>query len=178
MVSALVLSLTLAAPFDLGAWNTERIQTQRIGFGVLGAWAVGNLTVGTIAAIRSNDEREAWFHLGNALWNTVNLGLAVAGFAMQWNADPRAFDAKQSLRESSSSATIFGVNAGIDVGYLATGAFLWQRGLGHGDARMVGVGQALILQGAFLFVFDVVMGVLQGLLTARLLDDAVITTSP
>lgn len=176
MVSALVLSLTLAAPFELGAWNVERLQTQRIGMGALGVWAVGNLTVGTIAALRSNDEREAWFHLGNALWNTVNLGLAVAGLATQWSADPNSFDAKQSLRESSSSATIYGVNAGIDVGYLATGAFLWQRGLAHHDARMVGVGQALILQGAFLFIFDVVMGVLQGVLTARLLDEATITT--
>ncbi|MGV3621949.1 MAG: DUF6992 family protein [Archangium sp.] len=176
MVTALVLSLTLSAPFELGAWNQERITTQRVGFGVLGAWAVGNLTVGTIAALRSNDERDAWFHLGNALWNTVNLGLAIAGFAMQWNADPNAFDAKQSLRESSSSATIFGVNGGIDVGYVATGAFLWQRGLAEHDSKLVGMGQALILQGAFLFVFDVVMGVLNGLLTARILDASTITT--
>jgi hypothetical protein len=176
MVSALVVAVTLSAPFDLNAWNAERLQAQRVGFVTLGAWAVGNLAVGTIAAVRSNDEREAWLHLGNALWNTVNLGLAVAGLATQWQADPRSFDAKQSLRESSSSATIFGVNAGVDVGYLATGAFLWQRGLGNGDARMVGIGQALVLQGAFLFVFDVVMGVLQGVLTARLLDQANITT--
>jgi hypothetical protein len=176
MVPALVLSLTLSAPFDLGAWNTERLQTQGIGLGVLGAWAVGNIVVGSVGAARSNDERVAWLHLGNALWNTVNLGLSVSGLATQWNADPRSFDAKQSLRESSSSATIFGVNAGIDVGYVATAAFLWQRGLAHHDERMVGIGQALILQGAFLFVFDVVMGVLQGLLTARLLDNATITT--
>ena len=54
-------------------------------------------------------------------------------------------------------------------------AFLWQRGLAHDDARMVGVGQALVIQGAFLFVFDVVMGVLQGVLTGRLLEHVTIT---
>ncbi len=177
MPLALVLSLSLgAAPFELSAWNAQRLQTQGIGLGVLGAWAVGNIAVGAIGAARSNDERVAWLHLGNALWNTVNLGLSVGGLAGQWNADPNSFDAKQSLRESSSASTLFGVNAGLDVGYLATAAFLWQRGLAHHDARMVGVGQALVIQGAFLFVFDVVMGVLQGLLTGRLLDQVTISS--
>jgi hypothetical protein len=168
---ALTLALTLSAqPFDLKQWNTERLQTQRVGLGVLGAWAVGNMAVGAVGAALSTDERVRWFHLGNLLWNTVNLTLSIVGLASDWKADPAAVNAKDSLKASSSTVTIFGVNAGIDLGYLATGAFLWQRGSSTQDARLVGVGQALVLQGAFLAVFDVVMAVLHGSLNSRLLD--------
>ena len=179
MCLALALSLSLsAAPLDLPTWNAERLQTQGIGLGVLGSWAVGNLAVGTIGALLAKDERVRWLHLGNALWNTVNLALSVVGLASQWKTDPASFDGRASLQASSSSTTVFGVNAGLDVGYVATGAFLWQRGDAKGDARMVGIGQALVIQGAALLVFDTVMAVLQGLLTTRLLDGVDITPRP
>lgn len=172
MTLALALTLTLAAPqFELGAWNAERLQTQGVGLGVLGAWAVGNIAVGALGAGLATEERTAWLHLGNALWNTVNLALSVIGLSSQWGVDPRSFDARQSLEASSSSATIYGVNGGVDVGYLATGAFLWQRGVAKDDQRLVGMGQALLIQGGFLLAFDVVMAVLQGALTTRLLNN-------
>lgn len=178
---SLALALTVvvsAAPIDLPAWNAERLQTQGIGLGVLGGWAVSNIAVGAVGAALAKDERVRWVHLGNLLWNTVNLALSVVGLAQQWNADPARFDAKQSLEASSTSAAVFGINAGVDLGYLASGAFLWQRGEAKGDARMVGVGQALLLQGGFLLVFDTVMAVLQSVLTTRLMNGLTITTTP
>lgn len=168
MILALVVSLSVAQPFDLPAWNAERLQTQGVGLGVLGGWAVTNMGVGVIGAALAKDERTRWLHLGNALWNTVNLALSVIGLATQWKSDPASFDAKQSLQASSSSSAIFAVNAGLDVAYLATAAFLWQRGDATHDERMVGVGQALLIQGGFLFAFDLVMALLQGALTTRL----------
>jgi hypothetical protein len=179
MSLALVLSLSLAAsPLDLPTWNAQRLQTQGIGLGVLGGWAVANLGVGTVGALLAKDDSTRWFHLGNLLWNTVNLGLSVVGLATQWKTDPASFDAKQSLEASNSSTTIYGVNAGLDVGYIATGAFLWQRGDAKSDARMVGVGQALVIQGAALLIFDTVMAVLHGMLTTRLLGGVDITPRP
>ncbi len=175
MVLALVLSLSVAQPFDLPAWNAERLQTQGVGLGVLGGWAVANLGVGALGAALAKDERTRWLHLGNLLWNTVNLALSVIGLATQWKSDPAGFDAKQSLQASSSSSAIFAVNAGLDVGYLATAAFLWQRGEATRDERMVGVGQALLIQGGFLLVFDTVMALLQGALTTRLTNQLDIT---
>jgi hypothetical protein len=170
---AIALALTLSAePFDLMQWNKERLQTQRIGLGVLGTWAVGNMAVGAVGAGLATDERVRWFHLGNLLWNTVNLTLATVGLVSDWNTDASIFNAKDSLKASSSTVTIYGVNAGIDLGYLATGAFFWQRGSTMHDARMVGFGQALVLQGAFLAVFDVVMAVFHGSLNSKLFDAA------
>jgi hypothetical protein len=181
MPLALALALSLAAPaLDLPAWNTERLRTQGVGLSVLGGWAVTNLAVGAVGAALAQDDRVRWLFLGSLLWNTVNLGLSVAGLASQWGADPASFDAKQSLQASSSSATVYWINAGLDLAYLGTAAFLWQRGDGGGDARMVGIGQALLVQGAFLLVFDVVMALLQGGLTSRLLAgvDVAVSQAP
>lgn len=178
MPLALVLALTLSAPsFDLPTWNAERLKTQGVGLGVLGAWAVGNIAVGAVGAALSTDERERWVYLGSLLWNTVNLALSVIGLATQWNANPASFDAKASLAASNSSSTIYFVNAGLDVAYLATAAFLWQRGASTSDPRMVGVGQALLIQGGFLLAFDLVMALLQGGLTTRLLDASTVSVT-
>lgn len=40
---------------------------------------------------------------------------------------------------------------------MATGAYLWERGMRKQSDRQTGYGQSLILQGAFLFVFDTVL---------------------
>jgi hypothetical protein len=176
MVLSLALSVFLAVdPVSLPAWNAERLHTQQVGMGVLGAWAVANLGVGVVGAVLAKDERTRWFYLGNASWNLVNLGLAIVGLASDWRTDPASFDGASSLRASTSTVTVYGVNAGLDVAYLAAGAFLWQRGLGVQDERMVGMGQALLVQGAFLLAFDVVMAVLHSALSARLFDGVVIT---
>ena len=48
-------------------------------------------------------------------------------------------------------------NAGLDVGYMATGAYLWERGIRKDSRGLKGYGQSLILQGGFLFTFDLIM---------------------
>jgi hypothetical protein len=179
MPLALALALTLSAPaLDLPTWNADRLQTQGVGLGVLGGWALTNLAVGAVGTALAQDERVRWVFLGSLLWNTVNLALSVVGLATQWKTDPAAFDARQSLQASSSTSTVYWVNAGLDLAYLGTAAFLWQRGEVTADARMVGIGQALLVQGGFLLVFDVVMALLQGALTSRLLDGVSISVSP
>ncbi len=49
------------------------------------------------------------------------------------------------------------LNAGLDVGYMAFGGYLWQRGSSEDNARLTGYGQSLILQGAFLMAFDLTL---------------------
>ncbi|MCU0699349.1 MAG: hypothetical protein MUC96_22820 [Myxococcaceae bacterium] len=172
-----VLALTLnaapsavpAAPVDLTAWNRRRLSTNRAAMFVLGGWAVGNIAVGAVGFGLERDERLRWLHLGNATWNLVNLGLALAGLIGDWGKDPAAFDARQSLDASNTQEKILLFNAGLDVAYIAAGAFLWQRGEGTLDARLVGFGQALLIQGGFLLVFDTVLAVLNGRLTNELM---------
>jgi hypothetical protein len=163
--------------FDLTGWNQRRLRTNRTAMFILGGWAVANIAVGAVGFGLERDERVRWLHLGNASWNLVNLGLALAGLIGDWGKDPAGFDAKQSLEASNTQEKILLVNAGLDVAYLAAGAFLWQRGEATLDPRLTGFGQALLIQGAFLLVFDTVLAVLNGRLTSELMMSVDVTPS-
>lgn len=177
MMLALALSMTLTAqPVDLESWNRDRLKTSRVGMFVLGGWAVANMGVGAVGFGLERDERLRFLHLGNLVWNAVNLGLALVSLITEWNLNPAAFDAKESLVASERLEKVFFINAGLDVAYCAAAAFLWQRGDSTGDARLVGFGQALLIQGAFLILFDSTMGFLNAHLTTRLLEG--VTVSP
>ncbi|MCA2981277.1 MAG: hypothetical protein INH41_02695 [Myxococcaceae bacterium] len=158
-----------AEPFALTDWNHRRLQTNRVAMLVLGTWAVANIGVGAVGFGLERDERVRWLHLGNASWNVVNLALAIAGLAADWRKDPASFDAKQSLEASNTQEKILLVNAGLDVAYLAAGAFLWQRGEATADRSLLGFGQALLLQGGFLLLFDTMLAIVNGRLTHELM---------
>lgn len=171
-----------AAPADppparsaLDAWNEERLALNRHAMWGLGGWAVANLVGGTLGVALAGDETWRAFHLGNLAWNTVNLALAIVGLVNNWRPDGKPLDPKTALRASQGLETVFFVNAALDVAYLATAAFLWQRGDATADPLLVGFGQALLLQGGALLVFDVVLGVLNARSTGRLLDRVAVT---
>lgn len=146
-----------------------RPQIVRRGMVVLGSWAAANLVAGTTGAIISDNPRVAGIWEMNALWNTVNLGLAGATLvAERRRTDPTGATqlTLPAYREAShrlEKTLLF--NAGLDIGYMTLGGWLWERGsrgpgissAGVGAERLTGWGQALVLQGAFLFVFDVVL---------------------
>lgn len=176
---ALVAALTLQAqPLDLTEWNRDRLTTSRVGMLVLGSWAVGNMGVGAVGFGVATDERWRAFHLTNLVWNSVNVTLALISLIREWDDDAASFTAKQSVVFSEGNEKVFFINAALDLGYLVVGAFSWV----HGDATqtqwLVGVGQALLIQGAFLMLFDGVMGILNARLTNRLLEGVEISVTP
>ena len=176
---ALIAAVTLTAqPLDLEAWNRERLKTSQVSMFVLGGWAVGNMAAGALGFGLERDERVRSLHLGNLIWNAVNLGLALNTLIREWNANPAALNPKQSLEAAEQIEKVFFINAALDLAYLATAAFLWQRGEAVGDPRMVGLGQSLLTQGGFLAVFDLTMGVLNARLTGKLLEGVTVNVTP
>jgi hypothetical protein len=143
---------------DLMEINRERIALNTTGMLVLGGWAVSNIAVGSIGMARSGG-RTRYFHQMNAAWNTVNL--AIAGFGY-YGLKNSALDVSlsETISEFHNFEKILLFNAGLDVGYIAMGAFLWERGLRKQNNRLTGYGQSLILQGAFLFSFDMILWLL------------------
>jgi hypothetical protein len=157
-------------------WNERRTSVNRGGMFVLSGWAAANLVGGALGAGLARDEQGRWFHLGNLVWNVVNAALGVIGLVTNWTA--KDVSAKEGLVGSQRLITVFLLNAGLDAGYLATAAFLWQRGDATGDPRLVGMGQALLVQGGFLLAFDLVMGLLNVHQANKVLDLVTIELTP
>ena len=140
---------------EVAAFNQERFRKQKVSMIVLGSWAVGNIAVGaTLASQRDGESR--YFHGMNAGWNLINLGLATAGYISATKGDPTSLTLMESINEHHRLQKIFLFNAGLDVGYMLGGAYLMERAKNteNKPERLRGFGRSIILQGAFLFAFD------------------------
>lgn len=135
--------------------NENRLQLNKDGMKILGSWAAGNIIIGGIGMTRS-EGNVRYFHQMNLAWNSVNLAIAGLGYFGS-RRDPSAFSLKETVQEFNKFENILLFNAGLDVGYIATGAYLWERGIRKENSRLKGYGQSLILQGGFLFTFDLIM---------------------
>ncbi|MBN8230506.1 hypothetical protein JYK02_23620 [Corallococcus macrosporus] len=160
---------------DAKAWlaehNAEAVRVNQTAMGILFGWAVLNIGTGVAGHFASEGETRAFFQ-ANAAWNVVNLVIAGLGYHGQATADPASWDLARSLAEGQRMEKLLLFNAGLDVGYIAFGGLLWERGLRKDSDRLKGWGKSVLMQGAFLLVFDGVLtflnAKLNGELTARL----------
>jgi len=140
---------------QLTDFNSQRIDLNTKAMYVLAGWSVTNIAIGTLGYFTSsNSSSHKYFHQMNAAWNIVNLGIAGLALYQYGQADPASFSFAESLSEAQSIENILMLNIGLNVGYIATGGYLWERGLRKKSGRLTGYGQSLILQGGFLLLFD------------------------
>lgn len=135
--------------------HESRLQKQRLGMLILGSWAVGNMATGAAFLGKSSGENRA-FQQMQIGWNAVNLGIATLGYLGSLKVDPSGWDTYQSVQEHYKMQKILLFNAGLDVGYMLGGVYLLERGKREvkNAERLRGFGRSILLQGAFLFVFD------------------------
>lgn len=152
----LFCAFEISAQSTLPAWNTERLQHTRNAMWVLGTWASANVLVGAIGLAGAKTPQNRAFHQMNVGWGLINLGLAASGIWTATHTDPAQLDWLQSMEAQQKLQRIFLLNAGLDVGYVMTGAWLQERArnVSKNSARLHGFGRSIALQGAFLFVFD------------------------
>lgn len=144
--------LAALLPLASAAEPPPGLAVERTATAVLGGFAVANLGTGTAGWFAAEDPTWKAFHGTNAAWNTVNLGLAAAG-AVSMSRRP-VETASERLTRSKRLHRILAINAGLDVGYMAAGGTLWALGTDGGNPDLVGMGSALLFQGAFLLAFD------------------------
>ena len=139
---------------DIHQFNLERIDLTQSGMIVLGTWALLNILLSPILAIKSTGAAKD-FHQMNALWNIVNLALAIYGYYTADNNDA-SLSLVETIIEQTTIEKILLFNAGLDLAYIATGFYLKERSKNNTkhQNRLLGFGNSLILQGAWLFVFD------------------------
>ncbi|HTL09623.1 MAG TPA: hypothetical protein VL307_15230 [Chitinophagaceae bacterium] len=143
------------APFSLAQFNKERNQVNITGFRVLGAWSAASIVVG-LAGQGAGGEAK-YFHQMNIIWGSVNLLIALPGYLHSRKA-PADLSLAATLRGQSSIEKTFIFNAGLDLAYLAGGAWLLEKGnTASNKDRYKGYGKSVLVQGAALLLFDAVM---------------------
>ena len=141
-------------PERLTEFNQVRIDYNKSGMIILGSWALGNIALGGIMAGRTSGETKA-FHQMNIYWNTVNLAIAGLGYYSAMNEVPSS-EFWETMNAQSSIEKILLVNAALDLGYMAGGMYLLERGRRLDKDQFKGFGKSVILQGAFLMSFDAI----------------------
>ena len=146
----------------------QSLRINNMGMAVLGSWALANITIGAYGWSQNTGQR-AYFHQMNLFWNTVNL--TIAGIALYSNltADYALLPGEELLEKQFRTQRLYLINAAVDVGYVSAGFLLKHLATKYpkNELRLRGYGNSVILQGSFLFVFDLVM---YGLLNNRRAD--------
>lgn len=156
---------------DTEVFLEEHHQINRAGMLTLGSWAIGNIAIGAVG--RANTKGEAkYFHEMNAAWNLINLGIASFGYYNSFSPDV-SLNLAETIKQQKFMESILLFNAGLDVGYMAIGFYLKERSknVSNNPARLRGYGNSLILQGAFLLVFDLALYYFHSNLSSSLLKD-------
>ena len=150
----MVFSAVLRAQ-DLQTFNEERIKRDQALMLTLGSWASANAVSGAIGWTTAKSPEMKSFHQTNVMWNAVNLGLAVPGYLKARNAKA-VMSLSATLSEQQKTERIFLFNSGLDIAYITAGFLLRSMALNQQSKtdQLNGFGKGLILQGSFLFAFD------------------------
>lgn len=136
----------------------KSLKTQNAGMIILGSWAVANLVSGGYGWASTTGQRK-YFHQMNFIWNVVNL--SIAGFALYNNSSTQIehFQTAEFLAKHLKTEKILLINSALDVGYIGAGLLLKHYGAKPDNYKSLlsGYGNSLILQGAFLLVFDLTL---------------------
>jgi hypothetical protein len=136
------------------------IRNAKHQFITLGSWAVGNMVVSG-SLINRYDGSEKYFHQMNVIWNGVNLGIAALAY---WDISRRnmsGLSLSETIEKQHQLERVLLFNAGLDLAYVAGGLYMHERGRNDGNNRLEGFGKSVILQGAFLFTYDMIFFFIQ-----------------
>jgi hypothetical protein len=145
-----------ASAQSLEDYNQQSNKYTRQGMLILGSWALINIASSPIMSANSTGS-DKYFHQMNGLWNSVNLIIAGFGYYQAMTSDVSALSLSESLAEQSKIEKTLLFNAGLDLAYMAGGLYLLERSKSQDSDRLKGYGQSIIMQGAFLFAFDLIL---------------------
>jgi len=171
VIFMLLLSIPAISQNDYSNFYSESLKINNTGMVVLGSWAILNISTGAYGWSRYTGQSK-YFHQMNLFWNVVNL--SIAGIALYGNAhtDYSTWEQGMFLEKHLKTQNLFLINAGLDIGYMGGGLLLrhFSGRRPNNSDRLKGYGNSVILQGAFLFVFDLVMYGLQRSHRGQFLD--------
>jgi len=137
-------------------YDIDRIHRQKTGMQVLGGWSIANIVAGL--ALRSNATGEdEYFNQMNVAWNVFNLSISTLGYLNTRKEEP-GLTAMGVLEKQLKLEKSLLFNAGLDISYIFGGLWMLERARNYEDKkefdRFRGIGRSIIMQGGFLFLFD------------------------
>jgi hypothetical protein len=139
--------------------HEKQVQLTRNGMISLNTWAGVNLIGSGIGWGLTNGQQK-YFHQMNVMWNVVNIGIAIPGLLGTKKLARESVTFSKVAQRQNKLENVYLFNAGLDVGYMATGWALFNFGntkTAEMRLRFRGYGQSLVLQGGYLFVYDMIM---------------------
>lgn len=152
-----ILSVTgFAQQTNLTGFNKERERLSRTGIKGLAVYSAANIIYGSIASSQTTGSNK-YFHEMNAIWNGITLGITGIGFLTANKESTLSYG--ESLKKQQHIEKLFLFNAGLDVAYIAGGAYLKERAKTtiKNPLRLKGYGESIMLQGGVLLLFDGIM---------------------
>lgn len=152
-------------------FDDQRYKLNRNGMIVLSTWGGATLAGSAAGYALTNSYEEKEFYLMNGAWGLINLGIALPGALA---AQKRSASLYEMQRTQTKMEKIFLANAMLDIVYVTGGVALKQYAYNQIDLRdeqrFNGFGNAVIIQGAGLLVFDSFMTILNNRNRKRNLD--------
>ena len=147
---------------NLDDFNQDRLKMTKQGMLVLGSWATANIIASPFLAADASGS-DKYFQQMNGYWNGINLLIAGFGYFSARKMANQRFSLSESLREQQKLEKTLLFNAGLDIGYMLGGLYMIERSKNDqaNANRFRGFGESLLLQGGFLFAFDVIFYLVQ-----------------
>jgi hypothetical protein len=139
---------------SLKNYTNMRIHNTSSGMGVLGGWGALNLASGAIGWSNSTTNESRYFFEMNTIWGAANFGTALVTYAGLQRERKKHYTAAEELQRQEKLKKIFLVNGAFDIVYLGAGAYLKIAGDSRNSPIMKGFGESVLIQGAFLLIFD------------------------
>ena len=140
---------------ELDQFNSTRVRTDQKLMLTLGSWAAVNLVGSGIGWVITEPGELTSFHQMNVMWNAVNISLAVPGYFKAKKGN-KTLSLGQTIEEQFRTEKVFLFNSALDLTYMTAGILLRNEAkynLEKSD-QFMGFGNSLLLQGGFLFLFD------------------------
>jgi hypothetical protein len=150
--------------------NSKRYALLKSGTVVLGTWAASNIVGGIIGQSRSIGEQKQFFK-ATTIAGLVNMAFAGIGYFSARKMTGTPHSEEETFRKQANTEKLFLFSIGIDIAGIGFGLYSREKAnryTGEKRDRLKGAGNALVLQGTFLAVFDGVLYLLQAKNGSRL----------
>jgi hypothetical protein len=171
LLSITFVLIDFAKAQQLKNFNEQQNKITKIGMSTLGSWSLASIAWG-ITGYNNSNETYKYFSQMNVSWGIINVSLALPSYLKARKAGNLDYNFSKTYLEQTKVEKIFSVNTALDVAYITGGLLLKERAKWDisKQAQWNGFGNAIIMQGSFLFAFDLAMAAVHSHHRKKILD--------